>query len=291
MTLSRRRFLTITAAMLATPASAARLRWQGRALGADCTLEIHAPRDQAERALRDVRALLRLAEARFSLYDPSSELSKLNAAGTLAAPSLEMTEILALCDRAHHATGGTFDPTVQTLWEALSTGTPVDSAASLVGWTRVQRTPPRLDKGQKLTLNGVAQGFATDMVAGALRAAGLSKVLVNIGEFSALGGPFHVGMSDPTHGLFGTATLENSAIAISSPAATMLGTAPHILSATGRIPQWNTVSVQAQNAALADAASTAFCLMGHAEIERAIPALDLTRATMLDSTGRVHHIG
>ncbi len=290
MTLSRRRFLTITAAALATPVIAAPLRWQGGALGADCTLEIHAPRDVAERALRDTRALLRRAESLFSLYDPASELSQLNATGHLPDPSPEMCRIIEICDQVHDATGGAFDPSVQPLWQALAKGTDVETARALVGWTRAKQAPLRLDHGQNITLNGVAQGFATDMVTTALHHAGLGKALINIGEHAAIGGPFTLGIADPAQGIIAQQTLHNNAVATSSPNATVVGSSPHILSATGRKPRWDTVSVMADTAAMADAASTAFCLMTKPEIKTAMSTLNLHRAALLAPDGKVHHL-
>ena len=47
----------------------------------------------------------------------------------------------------------------------------------------------------------------------------LKKVLINIGEFAALGGLFTLGISDPAYGLVGTTKLSNRAVATSSLAA------------------------------------------------------------------------
>ena len=41
--------------------------------------------------------------------------------------------------------------------------------------------------GAAITLNGIAQGYATDRVVDVLRARGLSTTLVNMGEIRALG--------------------------------------------------------------------------------------------------------
>ena len=58
MKVNRRRFLTISAAMAATPALAGHYMWQGRALGADVSLTIRGPQGVAEQALGDARAAL-----------------------------------------------------------------------------------------------------------------------------------------------------------------------------------------------------------------------------------------
>jgi len=107
---------------------------------------------------------------------------------------------------------------------------------------------------------GIAQGFATDKVAGKLKALGFNQTLVNIGEFSGVGGPWTLGLEDPSHGLIDTVDIENTAIATSSPMATPIGSHGHIFNPVAgeyeSFMPWSTVSVQADNAALADALST-----------------------------------
>src|SRR6056297_2116037 len=115
-------------------------------------------------------------------------------------------------------------------------------ARAAIGWARVRRDGDsiRLAPGQALTLNGMAQGFATDRVRALLRDAGLDRCLVNIGEFAALGGPWRLGLADPVHGHLGQVTLDGTAVATSSPAADQVGGQAHILHATAR-PRWSTV--------------------------------------------------
>ncbi|MEP3329396.1 FAD:protein FMN transferase [Sedimentitalea sp.] len=289
--ISRRRFLSIAAAAIATPASAAPIQWQGVALGADASLTIHASPAQADLALREVRTLLRRVEALFSLFDPASRLVALNQSGFMVDPAPEFVELLSIADHIHRVTGGAFDPTIQPLWQAVSRREDVEQARSLIGWDRVQRTAHRisLEPGQALTLNGIAQGYATDLVADTLRARGFDRVLVNIGEFSGLGGPWHLGISDPAHGMVATRMLINRAIATSSPAALEFRNGQqHILGPIGQKPLWSTVSVSAERAAIADAASTAFCLMPVNAIKDALIHLPgAPDATLVTTDGRV----
>ncbi|MEY8828962.1 FAD:protein FMN transferase [Sedimentitalea sp. XS_ASV28] len=289
--ISRRRFLAIAAAAAATPACAAPVRWQGHALGAEVSLTIHAQPDAAEGALHDMRAMLRRVEWLFSLFDPGSRLSELNRNGRLTDPEPELLGLFEQVDRVHRATGGVFDPTIQPLWQAIRNREPLDRARTLLGWDRVDRTSRRvtLDPGQALTLNGIAQGYATDLAANDLRRRGFDRVLVNIGEFSGIGGPWRLGISDPTQGLIATQTLTNRAIATSSPGAMSLGNGQgHIVGPQGQPPLWSTVSVQADSAAIADAASTAFCLMPVAAIRNALPHLPgNANATLVDDNGDI----
>lgn len=297
--LTRRRFLAISAAAplgaVAPAARAAPVTWQGFALGAEARLTIHAPPPLADRAIAATLSQLRQAEQLFSLYDPASALSRLNRTGVLKNPPPPFLDLARLCTRMHAATAGVFDPTVQPLWQALAQGNGVREAARLTGWHKVSVTAQeiRLAPGQALTFNGIAQGFATGMVRAALGRLGLERVLVNAGEFAALGGPFRIGLADPEHGVFAARSLTGRAIATSSPGALRLRGAAHILHpALDRRPLWATVSTEAASAALADAASTAFCLMSESEINAALARLPAgTKATLLAQDGSLKTLG
>ena len=123
MKLNRRRFLSISAAcMLATPARAQIHRWQGRALGAEVDITLHAPAEIAEPALDRARGSLDAVMAQFDLFDPASTVSRLNRTGHLDAPDVMFRRLMQACTQVHAATGGLFDPTVQPLWRALAEG-------------------------------------------------------------------------------------------------------------------------------------------------------------------------
>ncbi|WP_193371570.1 FAD:protein FMN transferase [Pelagibius marinus] len=271
-TFSRRRFLAVAAAALAGGPAAAQTttRWQGRALGAEATITLRGPQREAVRALAAAKETLRQMERLFSLYDPGSALSHLNATGRLERPEEAFLALLRLADRIHHATGGLFDPSVQPLWRALarSQGRPdramLAQAAARVAWPGVAFDEAEvrfLRPGMALTLNGIAQGFATDRVAEALKAQGFAATLVNIGEFRAGTGSWRIGLADPAFGLVRTRSLSNAAIATSSLTALPFGNGGlgHILNPAepGHPPLWSTVSVEAATAAYADGYSTA----------------------------------
>lgn len=271
--MNRRRFLAISAAALALPARAEPIRWTGRALGAEATLTLHAPAAQAQAAIAAVQAELTHIEALFSLYGPASHLSRLNAEGRLPDPHSDLLDLLRHADTAHRWTGGAFDPTVQPLWQALATGGNTHAAKRLIGWDRVRISEHEitLSPGQALTLNGIAQGYATDRIAARLRTLKMHRVLVNIGEYAAVGGPWRLGIADPAQGLIATRTLHDRAIATSSAHATLVGGHSHLLGP--HAPLWSTVSVEANNATLADALSTGFSLMNEATIRATLAQL------------------
>ncbi|WP_298974393.1 FAD:protein FMN transferase [uncultured Roseobacter sp.] len=289
MTLTRRRFLTITAGFACAPRLAQANTWQGRAFGSDVAITLRGPRQDTEIALNRARAQIVEIEKLFNLYDPGSALSHLNRRGVLRNPDPRFFALMQAADQAFDLTGGLFDPTVQPLWRAFASGEGIPAARDAVGWKRVRfnRGEITLDAGQALTFNGIAQGFATDLVTELLRDQGLQKVMVNIGEYRAMGGPWRLGLSDPALGHLGTRTLTDAAIATSSPGAMSLGRADHILHPIAD-PQWSTVSVEAQTATLADSLSTALTLAKTDQIkEIQKPRTDLGRVTLVSKSGEV----
>jgi len=290
--LTRRRFLTLCASApamgLASATRAATQVWSGQAFGAEVSLELSSDALQVQQDLDAVVQELRQIEARFSIFSPSSELSQLNARGRIAV-SEDMHEILRLARRVHLASEGLFDPTIQPLWEALVEGRDTAQARALIGFERVEigSSHVRLAPGQKLSLNGIAQGYATDRITALLRRRGYDHALVNMGEFRAMGGPYHLGVSDPAAGQLGRLSLTDGAVASSSPGAMRVGDETHILHPKGGVPMWSTVTVEARSAALADAVSTAFCLMPRDQMARVCARLDLGPVMMIDFEGNL----
>lgn len=294
--LTRRRFVSITAAATALagrPSRAAELRpelrqWRGIAMGADATITLAHP-DPAP-IIEAARAEISRLEAIFSLYRNDSALSRLNAEGRLDNPPFELLDCLSWCSTIHTATRGLFDATIQPLWatyaEHHSRGRAPNAAAiaqalTRTGWRNVRYDPTAVtftEPGMALTLNGIAQGYVADRVASLLQARGLTDILVATGEHRALGGhpaggDWQVGLAQGDRLLDVTAPLRDAALATSSPLGTTFdaaGRAGHILDPrTGQPapPTWQLVSITAPAATLADALSTAICLMTRPEID------------------------
>ncbi|WP_323784757.1 FAD:protein FMN transferase [Thalassovita sp.] len=293
--MTRRRFLAISAAMTAGTAEARQTHsWSGFALGAEVSMKLYGPKDIAEAALRDAQLMLKEIEKLFSLYDPQSTLSQLNTVGRLTDVPGLFLDLAEVSTQVHNATDGVFDPTVQPVWQALARGQDTQLALQQMGWGRLRYNAHSLTlgEGQQLTFNGIAQGFATDIIKERLVRNGMTKALVNIGEFNAIGGPFRIGIADPERDIVATRTLRNSAIATSSPEIQTIGGHSHILNPKSLAPPvWSTVSVEAESAALADACSTAFCLMPRPQIEHVMRKLsDLRQVTLVNNNGDVETV-
>ena len=297
--LSRRRFIAISAALAPSLALAkgSDLHVEtGTALGAKVTLRLYHP--QAPRLAAEAMAEIRRLESVFSLYLEESALVRLNRDGQLEAPPFELLDCLTLAGAVHAASGGRFDPTVQPLWQAearaRAAGEDLDEAGraaalAVIGWQGVALSAEavRLRPGMALTLNGIAQGFIADRVADLLAAKGLTRALIDTGEIVAL----PEGGWPVTLATGGELELRNRALASSAPLGMTFGgdgVSSHILDPlTGRPvePRWRGITVSAGSAALADALSTAACLMpdlaamqamcnqfADARLEAAVPA-------------------
>jgi thiamine biosynthesis lipoprotein len=284
--MNRRRFLTLTAAALAPlPGHAGTLTvWEGSGLGAALSLRLaDATPHEARQCFARVEAEIARIETLASLHRDSA-LTRLNRDGQLAWPSPDLVDLLTLAGQVHRATGGAFDPTVQPLWLALSQGSGTKAARALTGWDRVRLSAReiRLDPGQALTLNGIAQGWAADRIAALLRAQGFTEALVDMGEIAALGERgWPAVIAGPDGAPLAETRLANRALATSSPRGTLVNGQPHILGPQGQPPLWQTVSVSAPSAALADALSTAFCLMERPSIDAALAGFPAARVAVL----------
>lgn len=281
--IARRRVLTILAGAALAPRWAGAAEWQGRALGAEARILIRNGAASAA-LLTEVLAEIDAIEQVFSLYR-NSQLTRLNR-DCCGPATPAMAGALDLALRVHRATDGLFDPAVQILWRQRAEGAAPVTLRPFGGLRR-QGGQLRLAPGQALTLNGIAQGIATDRVAMLLARRGLRDVLVDLGEARALGGDFRLELADPQAGVLGRLTLRaGRAVATSSPGAMILADGQgHIMGPQGQLPRWSTVSVEADSAAMADAASTAFVLMDRAQIERAARALDLRAVRLVDFGG------
>ncbi len=283
---NRRRFLQISAAALAVGAgsgaraSGINARWRGVALGAPAQMTLAGVTpSQGAPVFAAMEAEIARLEGIFSLYRPKSALARLNRDGFLAHPAPELLDVLSLSQTVWAASDGQFDPTIQPLWRALAERRSADEIArarATMGWSHVRwdTGAVRLTRpGMALTFNGVAQGYITDRIAALLSQYGFHDVLVDMGEVRATGQrsdgqPWRAGIAAPDGEILHLVQLADRALATSAPMGTVLDLATnsgHILSPLAQpVAPNRLVSVSAPGAGLADALSTAACLLpGH----------------------------
>ncbi|WP_428264359.1 FAD:protein FMN transferase [Haliangium sp.] len=248
-----------------------------------------------------------------------SDVSRINAAAG-AVPVKVDPEVLAVIERAQEfsrVSGGAFDITVgafRGLWkfDQDKDGTIPDPAAvearrPLVRWRDVQinhrRGTVKLRRpGMRITLGGIAKGYAVDRAVAILRERGFVDFLIQAGGDLYVAGRkgdrrWRVGIRDPRGdqaASFAVAEIENRTFSTSGDYERSViqdGVRyHHILDpATGRpATRSRSVTVMATDAVTADAWSTALFVMGH---ERGLALVEKNpdiEAVFVDADNQVH---
>jgi len=225
------RALVFLLALVAHPAAAMRVTEVHYVMGTYFTITVdHADPVGARAAARRCFTEARRLEAVFSRFDSASELSQLNARSAESTPvSADMQALLRRAIGLQAATAGAFDPTVGGL-TALWRNATVWPTARQVAAAR----PPgalRFDGATLLgrpdvsiDLDGIAKGWAVDVCVRELRAAGVTRAFLSLGESSlyAIGAPADaaawpvaVRALDGAH-VLGTLRLRDQAVSVSS---------------------------------------------------------------------------
>lgn len=197
-----------------------------QAMGTDmeCLVESRVAQDEAFTRVEDE---FRRLEEIFTRFDEDSELSRLNAAGSLEVGE-ELLEVTGLALEARDRTGGRFDPTVHDAVVAAGYNRTFaelrpedsDSGPPRPGGGQVTVDPAasriELDEGVRLDLGGIAKGYAVDRACDLLAPRG--PCLVNAGGDLAvrglpLQGLWPVEVETPAGGL--TLGVESGALATS----------------------------------------------------------------------------
>jgi len=305
------------AALAAAPKSSVSLfKWHGFAMGAEVSLQLFHPDEKAARQIIDhAIKIIRNMENLFSLYQTGSVITRLNRDGYLPQPPADFTDLLRRANRISQRTSGAFDITVQPLWHYYKARfldqkndfiwTPdaeFRAARALVDYQKISILPERIAferPNMAITLNGIAQGYATDKVSDYLKSEGMTSVLVDMGEYRALGpqpdqSPWRIALADPEHigAVSDILEVNQGAVATSSGAGDVFdqsGKYHHMMDPhTGQsADKYLSVTVTAPEATLADALSTAFCSMEPKQIEKCLKSLPSVTARLSSIGGGV----
>lgn len=317
--MKRRTFIASAMGAIAGTAGCART-WQeplhsGAALAFGTTISIsvaHPDAQLAQRAIGDALQAALAVDRLMSIYNPSSQVFRLNRDGRLKQPDARLLDVLTEAKRLSELSGGAFDVTTQPLWllytEAAKQGRLPGQdqrrrAQALVNWRDLAFDSDSvrfLRPGMALTLNGLAQGYAADRALAALQAHGVQHALLDTGEYAARGEkpghrPWVLGVRDPRdpQGLVASLRARGCSVATSGDYACTF--TPdfrhhHIFDPVrGASPdELASVTVVAPSALLADGLSTSFMVLGW-ERARALaaqlPAVDLLA---VDKLGRLY---
>ena len=229
-----------------------------------------------------------LSASALHLSTQSSDLKTAQRFGIAFGTKVSLKDCHTKADSLEIArlTDGAFDPTVQPLWRVYASAykqqryaseAEITAARALIGWRNIEIEDKRIQftkPGMALTLNGIAQGFATGRCLEALAKHGIENAFLDTGEIGASGkrddqNAWTAGIADPRNqnGVIALARPLNGILATSSDYATVWSddyTHHHILDPqTARSPYITaSVSVLAQSGGMADGLATAMMVMG-----------------------------
>ncbi|QDU27600.1 Thiamine biosynthesis lipoprotein ApbE precursor [Anatilimnocola aggregata] len=291
-----------------SPALFTRTAW---ALGSDVSLSVAGLGEAAaNRALDAAFAELETVEQVMSLYRPDSQISLLNRDRRLRDPHPYLCTVLQTAAATSRATAGAFDISVQPLWEVcaaakragkLPTDVELACAKRKINWQRIEVGRDRVvfhEPVERITLNGIAQGFALDRAIAALKQQGAKSALINTGEIGSLGDkavgdPWTAGIQHPreTDAYLAVADLDGRALATSGDYETAFSadfSRNHVFDPrTGDSPtELASVSIVAPTGLQADALSTAAMVLGKSRTLELIARLPNVDALLVDKAGR-----
>lgn len=295
-----------------TPGAMTKVTRGSWALGTTVTLTaFHQDPEVAEAAILRAFEALGRVESVMSLYRPDSQLCELNRTGRLERPDPSLVQVLKQAQALSAQTDGVFDVTVQPLWdlyygasqnETLPGAAAIAAARAKVDWRNLEISADGLrlrGDGTAVTLNGIAQGFAADVVKQVLVEGGIEHALIDTGEIDSLGShaqkdQWSVAIKHPRDpgASLGIAGLKGRSLATSGDYETTFDAGfrhHHLLDPrTGDSPvELSSVSVAAPTGLQADALSTAVFLLGLREGRQLIESTPGADALFVTKDGKI----
>jgi thiamine biosynthesis lipoprotein len=278
--------------------------YRGADLAFGTTVSIQLVMDdgpRAERAIADAFACAKSIDSLMSIYSEASQVHALNRYGRIERPHPHLLEVLKVSRKLAEMTDGAFDVTVQPLWAASMGRADRRQARELVSWRDLVFDTRKVElrrPGMAVTLNGIAQGYATDIALAALREHGVRQALLDIGEFRNAGRrsaarPWVVGIQDPRRrdSIIGSVGMDGRGVATSGDYETPFTddfSQHHIWDPhTGYSPvELAGVTVLAPDTTMADGLSTALMVMGMEKGMTLAERLEGVDAVFIDKKGQ-----
>jgi FAD:protein FMN transferase len=295
-------------------ASAVTVSRSGTAFGTTVRLTVSAETAPVANAALDAGyAELRTVHAAASLFDGQSEISRFNNGDEVDAPSPVLLHLAHLSDQLWRDAGGAFDVSVQPLWSIWQTAmkqqrqptqSEIEAALKAVGWQGLDARglPLRRNDRSAITFNGIAQGYAADLVMGAFKAHGVASGFADTGELAITSADgtsvTRLAIRDPrdVKKVKGYIEMSEGFVATSGDYATTFTpdfTHNHIFNpVSGTSPaDLAAVTVTAPTGALADGLATAFIVMGMQKSVDYIGRNSKLGAVLISKTGEIRVAG
>lgn len=277
-------------------------------------LAVASDKTAARKSINAALAVFSRVESLMSDYDPASQISEVNrrAFAEPVVVDAEVFEVLAAAVEYSEFSDGAFDitvgPVVQLWRTARRTGTPplpeqIAEARAKTGYRHLLLDPHNKTvrftlEGMSLDLGGIAKGYAIGKAAEAMRQAGATGGMVDIGGDLVcfgrpLGGKTHwlIGLQDPANDdcILLRLKLDDCAVATSGDYRrfTMINDHKysHIINpaTADAAADLSSVTIIASSAMQADALATAVSVLGHEKGMSMIESIQGVEAILIPS--------
>ena len=158
--------------------------WQSSALGNQVDMQIFTKnRIHLEKIFTLINSEINRFNKIFYLQDASSKINLLNKHKVLIKPDIELIDAINLSEKLYKISNGSFDITIQPLWNSFSSGKIVNTDG--IGFNNIDITSKKIiliNKNTEITMNSMAQGILTDRIHEILLNSGIKNHLINFGE-------------------------------------------------------------------------------------------------------------
>lgn len=276
---------------------------------------VYSDEKTAETAINAAFARMEEIEKIASIFDSESAAFKLNQDGYLDTPSDDLLKLVSMSLDYNKLTDGSFDITVQPLLELWKGGlwkeskevqqSRINETLGLVGSDKIAIEDNRIyfkTEGMKITLGGIAKGYAVDEALEVLRGMGIKYALVDAGgDMGTInskpdGELWNVALVNPdeTSQSLATFSFSDKAVATSGNYERYFNlekTAHHIINPKTGYSAMECISVTiiAGSCTQADALATGVFVMGAEDGMRLIESLDDVECLIVDASRTIHH--
>lgn len=283
-------------------------------MGSQFVFVVDAPKDKALVAITKVTERLRELEAQISSWKPGSDVFRLNDnGGRFIEVGDDTLALLRLAQQAYTETDGAFDVSIGAVWDLYpfrNADAPLPSDEQIraqlehVGADRIEvnahESKAMVPAGMKINLGGIGKGYAAQIAIETIKGMGIINAAVSAGgDVHLMGrkhtGPWNIRIENPRWEgkSIESFTLQDRSVATSGDTQRYIvrngKRYGHIINPLTGKPAEGTqsVTVIADNPALADAYATAVFVKGPVEGMRWVDARADVEALIVDEHGSV----
>jgi len=279
------------------------------------TITVYSDEKTAKDAIDSAFKRMREVEKIASIYDNESEAYMLNENGYIENPSDDLVNLIKLSLYYYRTTNGSFDITVQPFIDLWKAGLWKENKTTqlkilnrkkrLIGSDKIVIEKNKIyfkEKGMKITLGGIAKGYAVDEAIKVLKKKGIKYALIDAGgDMRAIGRKpdgedWMIALENPDNRTEYIAAFKISDIAIATSGNyeryfSQDKKVHHIINPKTGFSADTCISatVIARNATSADALATAVFVMGSEKGLKLIDSLQGVEALVIDQNRTIHY--